>query len=64
MQSNQHIKLKVCPLCHNSFYCGPPESCWCNRYRISKEKLQILKKSYPDCLCPDCLSKYAEEKSA
>jgi hypothetical protein len=53
-------KLKKCPACGKFFTCHEEEDCWCESYQIHKKDFLKLKQEYPDCICPDCLKKYAE----
>jgi len=55
-------KTKRCPECSKAFVCQHSKDCWCMEYKLTKETLEFLKKVYPDCLCPDCLSHYTDIK--
>jgi hypothetical protein len=54
------MSLKVCPECKTSFTCEGEKDCWCESYQIHKKEMLIITSKYNDCLCPDCLRKYAE----
>ena len=51
---------KICPSCGKSFTCTGDEDCWCENIRINKKELLLVISKYSDCICPDCLKKYAE----
>ena len=55
-------ETKICPDCGASFTCTHDASCWCMSYRISEENLKIIAEKYSNCLCPDCLARYARPK--
>ncbi len=61
--SNNNAKIKACSKCGKKFECFHDNNCWCNSNYISTEKLSLLRSKYKDCLCPDCLSVYAENKA-
>lgn len=61
--SNNKTKIKSCSKCGKKFECTHDKTCWCNSFDISKEKLTLLRAKYDDCLCPDCLAVYAENKA-
>ena len=54
-------KLKRCPSCGNFFTCHTDGDCWCHNYNITQKNRMIILNKYDDCLCPDCLKKYAEK---
>ncbi len=56
------VKIKTCPRCGKEFECLHNQDCWCMDYKISPENLELIKKTYPDCLCPDCLASYSQNK--
>lgn len=49
------MELKICPKCKNKFKCEK-ENCWCKKIKLPKNKLNILREKYNDCLCPNCLN--------
>jgi ribosomal protein L34E len=53
------VKIKSCPKCGKKFECLHTAECWCMDYQISPDKLELLKRTYPDCLCPECLAEYS-----
>lgn len=55
-------KIKTCPKCGSKFECLHNENCWCFGYIVPPENLEIIKKSYNDCLCRTCLAIFAENK--
>ena len=60
MNHNEGATQKYCAKCMATFECLHNEHCWCMSYKISKENLEYLKKTYDNCLCPECLSAYAQ----
>lgn len=56
-------KTKKCPECGKELVCQHNQDCWCIEYKLTKETLEFLQKAYPDCLCQDCLSHYADIKN-
>jgi hypothetical protein len=52
--------LKKCPSCGKFFTCQGDDDCWCESYQIHKKDFLKLQEEYSDCICPDCLKKYAE----
>ena len=50
---------KICPKCGKEFDCYHNSSCWCLKYKLSKENISFLKNTYDDCLCEDCLREYS-----
>ncbi|MBR1769300.1 MAG: cysteine-rich CWC family protein [Bacteroidales bacterium] len=53
---------KTCPKCKSEFECKHNENCFCMNYRLSADKLRILKNEFDGCLCEDCLKDYAQTK--
>jgi hypothetical protein len=53
-------KLKKCPSCGNFFTCQGEDDCWCEKYQIPNKEFLRLSQDYNDCICPECLKKYAE----
>jgi hypothetical protein len=47
-------RLKTCAQCRGAFPCNPGD-CWCSSRHITVEALAALRRSFRDCLCPDCL---------
>ncbi|MCF8229516.1 MAG: cysteine-rich CWC family protein [Bacteroidales bacterium] len=56
-------RIKICSKCGKSFECSHSKECWCNEYQISEKNLKLLRETFRDCLCPDCLLEYAENSS-
>ncbi len=52
--------LKKCPSCGRLFECKGTEDCWCEGYQIHRKEYFRLSQDYKDCICPECLKKYAE----
>jgi len=53
-------EIKTCPECGAEFECAHDGSCWCMSYVIPESNLEIIKKKYSNCLCPECLDEYQE----
>ncbi len=53
---------KICPKCKKEFECKHNKDCFCMKYPISEENLNILKKEFDNCLCEDCLKEYATKQ--
>ena len=51
---------KKCPECGKLFQCYGNDDCWCEHLNIHKKDMLLILEKYNDCLCPDCLGKYAE----
>jgi hypothetical protein len=54
--TNQTGLTKVCGACGAAFTCCAPEACWCGAVKVERDTLKRLSVTYPDCLCPACLS--------
>jgi hypothetical protein len=52
---------KICPECGKEFECLHSKDCYCVKYKIKDKTMKLLKAKYNDCLCEDCLRKYAEK---
>ena len=52
-------KNKICPSCKKEFICLHNKNCWCMKYTISENNRAYLAMHYIDCLCENCLSKFA-----
>jgi len=51
----------TCEACGNAFTCGASLSgCWCAEISLSDELRTELKSRYRDCLCRDCLERFAQ----
>jgi hypothetical protein len=48
---------KRCPRCQRPFIClmGDIAHCQCSNVALSAETSDLLKKTFPDCLCQSCL---------
>jgi len=55
------MALKKCQKCGATFTCDGDNDCWCEKVDILKKEMIQLMEKYTDCLCPQCLSKYAEK---
>jgi hypothetical protein len=42
-----------------AFDCGGLLGCWCRDVKLDAATLAAMKQRYTDCLCPDCLKKFA-----
>jgi hypothetical protein len=50
----------TCESCGNAFTCGASLSgCWCAEISLSDELRAELKSRYRDCLCRECLERFA-----
>ncbi len=54
-------KLKKCPACGKFFTCQGQDDCWCEKVSIHKKDFFRLSEEYSDCICQECLMKYAEK---
>jgi Cysteine-rich CWC len=55
----------TCEACGNSFTCGARLSgCWCSEIKLSDATRAELKSRYSNCLCRDCLERFAAETAA
>lgn len=54
-------KNKECPKCGTGFKCMG-EDCWCEQYQILPKNLYYIRKTWNNCLCPECLKEFAENK--
>jgi hypothetical protein len=52
--------LKKCPSCGKLFGCQGEEDCWCESMQIQKKNMLTIMNTYTDCICKDCLQKFAE----
>ena len=52
-------KEKRCSKCGVAFECGGLLGCWCRDVKLDRAQLDLLKKRYVDCLCPQCLGQLA-----
>lgn len=51
---------KNCSKCDAAFECcNEKEGCWCESLYIDLGTLNSLKKTYDNCLCPNCLKEYS-----
>src|SRR6266568_3027329 len=57
--------LKKCPICSAEFGCAEGATgCWCESMTISPPALAELREFTEACLCPRCLSGFAEQGAA
>ena len=56
---------KTCPLCGHQFGCaqGQP-GCWCEAVVLRRETLAEIRAAADGCICPACLSGFAEKERA
>src|SRR5712692_6286122 len=56
---------KTCPLCGKQFGCaqGQP-GCWCEAVTLRRETLAEIRTAAAGCICPACLSGFAEKERA
>src|ERR687888_1221505 len=65
MRVREVAAVKHCPQCGEPFGCGHGQpGCWCEQVLLSAETLTRLRRVADDCLCPACLSGYAEQEAA
>ena len=58
--SVKYKEPSVCESCNEQFICGATiTGCWCMKIKLSAEVRQELKAKFNDCLCQNCLEKYA-----
>lgn len=51
----------VCESCGNEFTCGASlAGCWCTSFKLTDETRKDLRKKFKNCLCMNCIAKYAE----
>ncbi len=53
--------LKKCPRCGNAFECFGEQDCWCENFEVHRKEMLKIMENYTDCLCRDCLMKFAEK---
>jgi hypothetical protein len=54
---------KKCSKCGVGFNCqNETRGCWCEQVTLSIETLHYLKEHYENCLCPQCLQEFSDEK--
>ncbi len=53
--------LKKCPECGKFFTCCNDGDCWCEDYQILPKNVARLRMKHSDCICQECLGKYAEK---
>lgn len=61
MKDIPHPETKHCSQCGKAFTCTHNADCWCMEYTLSPENLDKIRKKFTDCLCPECLSQYAQD---
>src|SRR4029453_6681664 len=64
MESANGQRQLVCESCGASFGCcpAPQAGCWCADVNVSDNARADLKARFGDCICPDCLAKYAQKE--
>lgn len=57
------MTTKTCSKCNKPFGCKADErGCWCENLTLSTETLVKLKAEYDNCLCPECLATFGENR--
>ncbi|TMK77495.1 MAG: hypothetical protein E6G46_11805, partial [Actinobacteria bacterium] len=57
--------LKTCPICSAEFGCAEGGAgCWCETMMLSPPDLAEIRAFTEACLCPRCLSGFAERDAA
>jgi hypothetical protein len=52
-----------CEACGKPFICGASlTGCWCFGFKLGVETRRQLRERYLDCLCQNCLARFADEK--
>lgn len=52
----------VCEACGQPFVCGASlKGCWCSQIELTEEVRTRLRERYRDCLCRECLTRFAAE---
>lgn len=52
---------RQCEACGQAFVCGASlKGCWCVQVKVGAEARQRMREQYQDCLCPECLRRFAE----
>ena len=52
---------RECEACGEPFICGASiKGCWCVQIKLSAEVRQRMRERYKDCLCSDCLERFAK----
>jgi len=52
---------RECEACGKPFICGASlKGCWCVQLKLDAVTRQRLRERYKDCLCSDCLKRFAE----
>lgn len=54
------VSNKICPSCKSAFECLHNIDCWCMKYTISEQNRAYIAMHYTDCLCENCLKKFAQ----
>jgi hypothetical protein len=58
--SEKYKEPSICERCGNEFICGATISgCWCMKVDLTDDARAELKSKFNDCLCQNCLEKYA-----
>lgn len=61
--SKKYKEPSTCESCGNEFVCGATlKGCWCMNLQLTDEAREELKSKYNDCLCQNCLEKYASNE--
>src|SRR5258708_39132278 len=55
------FRVKQCSRCGKEFGCGQGEpGCWCEPVVLDRETLAEIRELAGDCLCPACLTSFAQ----
>lgn len=56
---------RECEACGQLFGCGASlTGCWCMSVKVQAEVREQLRGKYKNCLCPECLARFAQEPNA
>jgi hypothetical protein len=55
----------ICESCHQHFHCCAESltACWCAAISVSESARQEIREKYADCICQNCLLRYASTTS-
>jgi hypothetical protein len=64
MESANGQRQLLCESCGASFGCcpAPNAGCWCASVNIPDAARADLKSKFGDCICPECLAKFAQKE--
>lgn len=56
------MSIKTCAKCGVPFTCSNEQmGCWCENLYLDMKTLKLLKETYNNCLCPNCLNTFTSE---